>query len=274
MIKCSSIFRNFLILPPLLLTVFSFPVQSAIFRCSFDEADWFIVGRRYSCIVEEIQFAEVAEVTQILGDHMLGRRNAEVEAFRMLNNDLVSMLPRNIESFFPNLLVLDLRRSGLTSITAEDLSHWPDLSVFFAGSNEIEEIDGDLFQNSPRLSWIDFFNNLISNIGVNLLSNLNELTYVDFGHNPCINIWANTPEGIENLKAQLLAQCPPTVEPQTTVTESLTTEEQTTTESSTQTTTVSVSTSTDRGQCTARCSINEEVDELRERIENLERAGE
>lgn len=78
-----------------------------------------------------------------------------------------------------------------------------------------------------------------------LLSDLSKLIYVDFRFNPCINTYASSPQAIENLKAQLLTQCPPLE--------------------------ISTLSTTTANSCSARCSINEETDDLRARIEELEK---
>lgn len=169
----------------------------------------------YTCRVAGVLNPEVAEVTQILGIHVLGRSNADVKGFRMLYDETFSALPRNLENFFPNLEALDFNHGGLTSISSDDLAPWPKLSVFIVASNKIETLDGDLFQHSPKLTWISFYNNLIRNVGANLLSNLNELKFISFRNNPCISTGAETPDEIESSKAQLFLQCPPLEEPET-----------------------------------------------------------
>lgn len=222
--------------------------------------DFVVIGTTYTCEVNSglnPGITEITEITEIHGNHLPGRSNLDVEAFQTLSMEAFRMMPTGIERFFPNLLLLQFFSGILSSVSSEDLSAWPNLTMFSAQRNKIEILDGDLFQNAPQLKWIDLSSNLIQNVGTNLLSNLNELTYISFIDNPCINSFANTPQEIENLKSQLLTQCPP-----------LTTEAPNTTVTVPSTTDVVSSTTVD--PCIPRCSINEETDELRLRIEELE----
>lgn len=215
-----------------------------VIQCEFEEP------RGYTCRVAEIVNPEVADVTEITGDHFAGQSNVNVGAFISSDNAFIAF-PKNLESFFPNLTYIILSGGRLTTVSSEDLLPWPNLSLFSARENIIETVDGNLFQNSLRLTWIELNSNLIQNVGANLLSNLSRLRIANFVNNTCIDDWAEGAEEIDELKLQLVTQCPPlgiTQEPETTESNSSTTLE----------------------YCTAECSINEEADDLRARIESLE----
>lgn len=98
---------------------------------------------------------------------------------------------------------------GLESIAPSNLAAWSNLTVIRIIYNDIAYLDGNLFQNNRRLQRIDFFRNYIQNVGANLLANLSELTHAEFRRNDCIDVVADTREAVENLKTQLLIQCPP-----------------------------------------------------------------
>lgn len=206
---------------------------------------------RYTCQAVGAQNLDTVEVTEIIGNHNSGRTNNDIKAFESFIEITTLTFPKGLERFFPNLDSL-LLYNKFNSISAADLAPWPNLNYFLFQTNPITSLDGNLFQNSRRLQQISFYYSSIRNVGANLLSNLNELTRVDFRGNSCIDIEARSPQQIENLKAQLITQCPPlgtTVSPQTTTTVSTTT--------------------TESGQCLARCSINEEADALRRDLTNL-----
>lgn len=207
--------------------------------------EWVVVSKRYACEIVEVQNAQVPEVTQIIGNHSLGFNNSDVEGFYTYRNDFFTVFPRNLGKFFPNLVAVIIARGNLATVSSDDLAAWSNLTLFSLRENRFETLDGNLFQHSPRLAWISFFNNLINSVEGNLLSNLNDLTYVDFKNNSCINTLAETPAAIEALRNQLYTQC-------STVT---------TTASTTRLTTPILTTTLE--SCTARCSLNDEVDDLK-----------
>lgn len=205
----------------LLLAIVS-PGYSVIINCTFQEnTTWVVLDSPYTCNVAGILNPEVAEVTEIVGEHVEGRNNDDVQGFSTNGRDIFATFPRNLEAFFANLFGLGLWGGQMTSVTAADLAPWPNLTEFYFSENRIQALDGDLFQNSPRIAHVTFRDNLIQNVGVGLLSNLTELAYVNFNNNTCIDTFANTPETIEDLRAELLTQCPPlgseTTTPMTTV---------------------------------------------------------
>lgn len=234
----------------LLLAAMLSPACSMIVTCSFRELSFSTVGIRYSCNIDGIQNPEIVEVTKIVGTHLSGRSNIDVEGFLRNNAGFLFVpFPRSLETFFPNLDAILLWSVGLTSISSGDLLPWPKLAYLSIYDNSIQTVDGDLLQNSLKLRHVNFDQNLIRNVGVGLLSNLNELEYVNFNRNPCINAVATSPQSIESLKVQLIAQCPPMEELETT--------------------TVTVSTTTADSCAANLCSINDEVEDLRAVAEEL-----
>lgn len=124
-----------------------------------------------------------------------------------MSSKYFSKLPRNLHKFFPNIDAIQISNGALTSISAADLAPFPNLMLFAAELNQIETLDGNLFQNTPKLIWVQFNNNLIYHVGANLLSNLNKLQFAYFGNNPCISITAESPQQIEKLKTELIKKC-------------------------------------------------------------------
>lgn len=267
----------------LLLLAIAAPAYSIVFRCEFSYIAWPVANLRYTCDVTAVQNpAEVTNVTGILGSHTLLHKNFDIEALSMVGTNFFSKIPANVESFFPNLLVLSVV-DRLKSVSAADLKPWPNLMVLSLGGNLITTLDGNLFQFSLSLKHISFYDNPITNIGVNLLSSLNLLTYVSFGKTSCINSYAGTPQAIADLRTQLIKKCPShetTLKPTTTVATSTTTkpttttiqttEEPTTTSTPIETTvTVSSTIADELDECPARCSINEDADDLRALADEL-----
>jgi short-subunit dehydrogenase involved in D-alanine esterification of teichoic acids len=72
---------------------------------------------------------------------------------------------------------------------------------------------------------------------------LDLLHWIDFWSNPCISAWASNREEVLALAPQLSVMCPPLV-----------------------TTTSTVATTTEDDQCDLRCSLNEETEDLQQRM--------
>jgi len=234
-------------------------------NCQFTYINWEIVGRQYNCDVNQIDISgNDTALLEVTGTHQTSNTNADVGNLIFSGNYPLDRLPTNIESFFPNLVMIYFIGGNLAYVSAENLQPFQNLRVFFAFQNQIATIDGDLFKYSPNLQRIVLDGNLITNVGEDLLTGLTQLTYANFQNNPCINILADTPEGIESLKTALQLQCPPlattTVPPTTTSTTPLTTT------SDPPTTTISTTTP---NNCYIRCTVNEETDELRRQVDAL-----
>lgn len=175
---------------------------------------------KYACEVTEIKNPEHVEVTEVLGEHLNGKPNSDVEAFFLMEKSL-RFFPKKLDTFFPNIMIMKVSGNQITSISPEDLAPWSNLRIFFAESNRIETLDGDIFKYNLNVSQISFQHNSIIQFEHKYL---NALESADFRDNKCIDNFAHESSSltIEELKAKLLAQC----------------------------------------SCTARCSINKEVDEL------------
>ena len=107
------------------------------------------------------------------------------------------------------MIIINFWQGNITTISAEDLKPLPNLLMLIIGGQKLITIDGDLFKHTPWVTDILFNDNIIENVGLDLLTGLTNLTYVDFTSNTCINRSADTPAAIENLRNELISQCPP-----------------------------------------------------------------
>lgn len=154
------------------------------------------------------------------GKHLNGYSNEDVQYIFVEGQDL-TMIPKNIENFFPNLLGIEWYNSNLMTVSADDLKPFPQLKVFSVYINHLLTVDGDLFEFTPNLRWISFYDNDIQHVGLDLLTQLSDLGYADFRSNDCINKLANSAQSLSDLNAQLISKCQPleTTSLPTTVTE-------------------------------------------------------
>lgn len=197
--------------------------NAVIFNCVYTSEARVVIGEVYHCRPSVVATENENTLESVTGNHLSGRSDADVQ-YIFLEKQNLARIPKNLESFFPNLLGIEWYNSNLKVLTANDLKPFPELKVFSAYKNNLVSFDADLFEFSPELRWISFYSNNIQHVGQDLLSQLSFLIYADFRSNPCINKLGSTPEAIEDLKSLLSAQCPP-VE-QTTTSETTTATEE------------------------------------------------
>lgn len=206
------------------------------------------VGPRYGCIgLSDIDFSGSNDtVLNITGDHQEGQNHTDVEGLFLSTSEL-EVMPKNLDSFFPNLVAVRWTFGNLISISAEDLP-FPNLRVLQLDIHRIVSLDGDAFQYTPLLQQFTLSGNRLAHVGYNTFSHLKNLESLDLLANTCINSIASTRQEVENLLDQLLERCPPL-----------------------EGTTIPPSPTTDSGECEWRCSINSEIDELLEQTADMRR---
>lgn len=145
-------------------------------------------------------------VTAVTGTHLTGMSNSDVKGLR-IDAD-ITFIPRRIEDFFPNLVILDFEASDIDSLVGDELDPFPGL-VFFAifKSRALERIPGNLFSQTRNLKelWLD--QNNIKYVGEGLLDGLQYLGWADFADNYCVNINAHYPSQFPALIETLQNNC-------------------------------------------------------------------
>lgn len=208
----------------LLLLLFS-STSAVIFDCDFGTSTWTSVTDAYTCRPIVTVSSDETTLTEVRGNHLDSKTNEDVQVVWAQNQRIVSQLPKDLEKFFPNLIVIAWSNGDLSSITAENLKPFPNLTEISLDNNLITTLDGDTFQYTKLLKAIYIDNNQLTSAGPDLLENLNGLEKAFFTKNPCIDMLASNPDAIQALKEALASQCPPS------------------------TTTTQISTTTDSGAC-------------------------
>lgn len=134
--------------------------------------------------------------------------NDDVQCILIANQEMDSM-PRNISSFFPNILSIELSQLNLTELSRDDINGFSKLKQMNLNPNNIQELGNDLFEGNPELEMLAFSNNPIRHIAHNVFDNLTKLRLVHM-FLTCIGDFTDTPVGIENFKFQVSVRCPPT----------------------------------------------------------------
>jgi hypothetical protein len=223
----------------LLLSVSS--IQSLKIECFFRMHSFGVNSEYvYSCDGRLVSDDNPGVITEIVRNHRFGFTDDSVEAFFLYLAELNS-IPQNISDFFPNVKAFDFGSNEIVAISASDLQPFPELVYFSVAGNRIVSLDSDLFIHNSKLVTINFGDNHLQIVGANLLGHLIGLTTADFRGNPCIDVVASSPEEITDLNLELPVSCT----------------------SLNQTPEVPSTTSETPESCTVRCSLDDEVDELR-----------
>lgn len=193
----------------LLLAAFSY-ANCTNMDCDYVEYDQWPHVKLYTCKLKNFAVtADNVRITEVSQNHWSGKSNSHVEVL-YADNQIINYLPKNIEQFFPNLKGITIRKSKLKTIRREDIARFHQLWFFWSWSNEIREIEGDLFENNRDVSHFSFYDNPVLNVGPNLLGPLNDVKEIHFSSGKCINKVALNPEQVQEMVTALAVNCPPT----------------------------------------------------------------
>jgi Leucine-rich repeat (LRR) protein len=125
-----------------------------------------------------------------------------------IRHQIVNYLPKFTVSLAQRLKYLSVASCHLKIVSKEDLEQFPDLTILSLSHNDLERLDGDLFDYNPRLYAVWFNDNKkLKFIGANLLDSLTELENADFTIAGCIDFDALKPATMSKLKEQLKTSC-------------------------------------------------------------------
>lgn len=203
-----------------------------------------ILSSIYTCTASTTYFGNPSVLEEVIGMHKPGKSHKDVEGLELKNQKL-SEIPGNLAEWFPNLVAVDFTSTEILTISSADLQPFAELVHLRVRKNKIVSLDGDLFQHNPNLQLIDFNENRLQNVGFNLFGELRHLKGAGFGSNPCINEEASNPQRIFELNQELPISCPP--------------KETTTTELAETTTQIPE-------DCSLRCTLGDETDELKSEV--------
>lgn len=115
-------------------------------NCTFEQVTYNPpIGSVYRCIATLLFDGRDSEMlTVVYGFHQNGNANEDVQAL-VINNQSLAFVPRNVEAFFPNLRLLDLRTNSISNITNEHLIPFPNLNWLLVSYNRITTLDSNFF---------------------------------------------------------------------------------------------------------------------------------
>jgi Leucine rich repeat len=184
--------------------------HSVILECSYSDRGWVTYPTTvYSCFARVLTLGNDSKrVEGVTQNHLPGRSNNDVQAIAFYNQSM-SFIPQNIEKYFGNIKIFHVKYTTLKTVSKEDLKPFPQLELVAYDVNQLEEVEGDLFDYNPKLHYIDLSYNKITNVGPNILRDLKGLTTVYFSKNLCLDRASLTSLDIEAVSREFTHQCPP-----------------------------------------------------------------
>lgn len=218
-------------------------------RCEYRIVSWgSTIGDWYTCDATLTTAGNPTFVTEVSGTHEEGKVNVDVKGLIVNNHRILTTIPTGVETFFTNLEGFEWYDGSISTIDSSTFAPFPNLLVIYLGTNKIVTLDGDVFLHTRKLREIYFNFNKLEHVGHGLLNGLTDLTYANFQGNPCFNAHASTQQKIQELNLQLPIQCPPATLATTTI-----------------------ATTSEPKECADTCTINTEVQKMKESVEENER---
>lgn len=247
------------------LPVFSLNgVFALIFNCNFANKNFtHVTTTLFGCTVNLLSPGTTTNIEDITGNLAAGKSFEDVE-FISVTRKTMPLIPQNLNEFLPNLKAIQIYSSKLETVFAEDFKPFSKLEHLNLAGNLLTTLPVDLFKNNRDLKLLYIYNNELETVAQGILDGLNSLKDVQLVGNACISLDAQTVEEIEMLKEELLLKClaeGETIAPKTTtliITSTLSTTLPTTTLPKTTT-----------ESCQHRCSLNDEVDELKLSLDDI-----
>ncbi|KAG4072956.1 hypothetical protein HA402_006636 [Bradysia odoriphaga] len=167
----------------------------------------------YVCSVALEPSGNWTSLVDVVGNkHSNGKTYTDIEVIDIVvlpTLDNITSIPSNIGNLLPKLIGVGFYGELITSITADDVKQFPNLTYLAISNTGIVHLDSDLFKYTPHVQALLVPSNKIVSVGQNLLKSLDNLKFVDFLLNPCLSYYASTPQQLEWLKANLTLLCPP-----------------------------------------------------------------
>lgn len=188
MSSCCSLVRLFAVLFVMMATVFC-KSHAIDMRCKFDEEEKPVESGIFEklCYARDLDIKSATEeITSINGREAGFFDNDNITILRIAEQTL-NFIPSGIEKFFPKLEDISIVSSHLKFLNQSDLKPFTHLKEIFVVFNDLESLDGDLFQFNPEVSNIDFSSNKLKFIQADILTPLTKVVHASFADNICVD---------------------------------------------------------------------------------------
>lgn len=120
----------------------------------------------------------------------------------------VKFLPKFTVLLAQRLEIFQAHSCHLKIVSKEDLQQFPRLKFISLENNDLEWLNGDLFDFNPKLESVWFCNNKLKYIEENMFASLTKLQWVDFSYADCIKTFISDPKNeLPGLKEELKTSC-------------------------------------------------------------------
>jgi hypothetical protein len=179
---------------------------------------WFHIGTSgiapfnyYQCDTVGVNIQSYSTLTGATGLHMPRKTNLNVKRLN-IDHQVVYYIPAGLENIFPNLIAIRIAFCQLKTISASNLSPFPNLVEINFPFNDIEILPADLFSVAgKKAQYVDFGGNKITKTGKDVLQGLSSPVFqsINFGGNTCVNlnVGPNDTVSLNNLQALMNANC-------------------------------------------------------------------
>lgn len=179
--------------------------------CNYTMTSNWNSGSIYTCTARIVFLGDTREIVDVSYDHLPGLTNADVRGLNIINQSL-TVVPRGISNFFPNLQSLYLFDVSVDEVTNSDLTGLGGLKQFRLAAN-VQTIESDLFINNPLLESIEFTTNPIQHVAHHVFDNLVNLTSLHLTKATCIDeSTVKNRADTKLLTFKLIVNCPPSFE--------------------------------------------------------------
>ena len=186
----------------------------AVVDCTFSTENWLATDNFYTCSGTIVGSGREGSILDVTGEHEGGLTNEDVNALSIINQRALERIPTSLQNFFPNLFAIEWKFGDLAVISAADLEHFANLTIFSVYGNRLVTLPGNLLMNSRIIRHIDFGSNSINHVGQTFISGTASLEVALFERNNCISFSAGTPSELSTLTSLLQDWCPPLPEPE------------------------------------------------------------
>lgn len=138
------------------------------------------------------------QIVSVTGDHLPGKRNDDVIAFKA-DAARIAFFPLGLDKIFKNLQSIVINYSRLREIRQIDLKPFKQLKYLDLFDNKIEKLEADLFKYNRDLEVIWLSNNNIRVVDWTAFDGLKKLTSLYLGDNVCISKSAESILEVKNL---------------------------------------------------------------------------
>lgn len=168
--------------------------SAVVFNCQFFMETVYVP--HYTCyrpILSNIN--ESNYLTAVQGSHLSGKSNLDVTWLDIYQPQNLTFFPKDIEKFFPNLVVISFQYTDIVSFIGDELQAFPELFFLdFDYNYKLERLPANLFKFNHLINRTDLDKCNLKYIGDGLFDDLTNLKTLYARNSNCVSGSANYDE--------------------------------------------------------------------------------